>query len=754
MRTRAPESQLASPLFSEPWKSSASSGPNARIRARASSARRRRAWIEAFRAREKRAAIEHEPFVDVRMPREEAREMRLDEPTDAGLRPRFPHLVHGRQCAHEIADRAEAHDEDALRRTSDGERGKRGHGGNRSLLSLHPRGGRTTTRRMFADARGCSSPRGIRRRAASAVIGAALFACGASCGDGSRKTQQEITLETRVLLEGALGRARLVRLGTGPPALQVRAHEIEGVLETARAMRIPAGARLEVLAMVEDRALTSARCTVSALVDGAEKPLAELTPLVAGHVPGEERFTALDRFESLPLDTLAGREVRLRFELGPESAQKWLLSARLVVPAPRERRPPDVLLVCADTLRYDCSIGPRGGGSCRRSLDWRRPRPCTTQRTAAPWTLPSMRDDAHGSVPRFHGTGSRLVLEEGTEEVPPGYFARSIGKIDQIFRAYPESVVSLGDALGELGYQTWMAVSNPLYAASGLLADGQEVVLDAGVVNGEKTLAGMQLLLEHRDAKRPLFLLVHLMDVHQWKPWYFDPQYGKEAVLQSLDEVAACYDASVRDLDHSLGGILDLWNERSGEDSLILFYADHGEHLLEAGAVGHGVGMTEELLHVPLVARFPSRARIDSGYAEVPVSLVDLMPTVLSIAGHPRALLYGSGRSLADPSSLNEARTLYSDYPLFGGEEASVRRGRFKLRLDLDAGSSSLFDTGDPRTARESGASLVEDDSLMRELNDCFSGYEERGAAERKLLHPGHRATAEENSALDELGYR
>jgi arylsulfatase A-like enzyme len=613
---------------------------------------------------------------------------------------------------------------------------------------------------MFVDARERCTPAGIRRRAAIlAAIGVALTACSASSGDARPKTQDELALEldARARFAAALGPTRLVRLGPGQPALQVLAHEIEGAVETPRALRIPNGARLEVLTMVEDAALRGERCTVSALVDNAVKPLAVLTPLVAGRQPAEERFAHLDGFERLSLASFSGQDIRLRFELSSSSpgAQPWLLSARLVVPEPPERRPPDVLLVCADTLRYDCSIGSRGV-ELMPSLA-RLAASSTVFHAAysgAPWTLPSITTALTGLYPRFHGTGSRLALHDGVEAVPAGYFARRFGKLDQVFRAYPDAVVSLGNALGELGYQTWMAVSNPLYSASGLLADGQEVVLDDGVVSGEKMLSGMQLLLEHRDQERPLFLLVHLMDVHQWKPWYYDPKYPNGSVLESPAEVAQSYDASVRDLDRSLGGIVDLWNEKVGEDSLIFFYADHGEHLLEGGGLGHGDGMTEELLHVPLVARFPSRARIVAGSVDAPVSLVDLMPTVLSIADHPDARLLCSGRSLADLSGLAEERTLYSDYPLFGGDEASVRRGRFKLRLDLDAGSSSLFDTGDPRTAKESGARLLDDEALARELNESFSLYEERGAAEREILLPTHRATAEENDALDALGYR
>ncbi len=556
-------------------------------------------------------------------------------------------------------------------------------------------------------------------------------------------------------LDRALGRARLVRLGRGSPALQVRAHEIDGALETAQTLRVPAGARLEVLAMVEDETQVGARCTVSVVLDDVAQPLAQLTPILVGRIRDEERSGVLDRFERVSLEDFHGRELRLRFELVPAGAPKWLLSARLVVPAPADRKHPDVLLVCADTLRYDCSIGSRGK-ELMPSLA-RMIASSTVFHAAysgAPWTLPSIATTLTGLYPRFHGTGSRLVMEEGAVEVPAGYFARSIGQVDQIFRAYPEAVVSLGDALGELGYQTWMVVSNPLYAASGLLADGQEVVLDVGVVSGEKVLAGMHGLLEHRDPERPLFLLVHLMDVHQWQPWHYDPQYPKGSVHSSPTEVIACYEASVRDLDRHLGRILDLWGERAGEDSLILFYADHGEHLLDAGTLGHGRGMTEELLHVPLVARFPTRTHITPGVVDLPVSLVDLMPTVLSIAGHPRAGLLGSGQSLADVSSLAGTRTLYSDYPLFGDEEASVRRGRFKLRLDLEADSSELFDTGDPRTATERGARCLDDDALWRELCESFAYYEERGAAERETLHPTHRASAEENSALDALGYR
>ena len=66
------------------------------------------------------------------------------------------------------------------------------------------------------------------------------------------------------------------------------------------------------------------------------------------------------------------------------------------------------------------------------------------------------------------------------------------------------------------------------------------------------------------------------------------------------------YDAEVAYQDHLLNQLLsELDSSYHRENSLVVFLADHGEMLGEHGYMGHGFGVHEELVRVPLFMRIP-----------------------------------------------------------------------------------------------------------------------------------------------------
>ncbi len=86
------------------------------------------------------------------------------------------------------------------------------------------------------------------------------------------------------------------------------------------------------------------------------------------------------------------------------------------------------------------------------------------------------------------------------------------------------------------------------------------------------------------------------------------------------------------DVLHAIFQALD----RAGrfEQALVVVTADHGDEFFEHGGKGHRRTLFEEVVRVPLVMRGPGR--ISAGLEiDRQVSLVDVMPTVLSLAGVP-----------------------------------------------------------------------------------------------------------------------
>jgi len=92
------------------------------------------------------------------------------------------------------------------------------------------------------------------------------------------------------------------------------------------------------------------------------------------------------------------------------------------------------------------------------------------------------------------------------------------------------------------------------------------------------------------------------------------------------------YDAEVAYQDHLLAEMIEELNSPyHREHSLVIFLADHGEMLGEHGFMGHGFGVYEPLIRVPLFMRFPGLARPRT--VERRVSITQLFYTVLDYFG-------------------------------------------------------------------------------------------------------------------------
>lgn len=97
----------------------------------------------------------------------------------------------------------------------------------------------------------------------------------------------------------------------------------------------------------------------------------------------------------------------------------------------------------------------------------------------------------------------------------------------------------------------------------------------------------------------------------------------------------AYYHGMVELIDRAMGRILQTL-ERTGLDrsTLVVFTTDHGELLGDHGLWMKGPFHYEELVRVPLIVQLPGRAHAGRVVGSV-VSLADLAPTALSVAGFP-----------------------------------------------------------------------------------------------------------------------
>ena len=126
------------------------------------------------------------------------------------------------------------------------------------------------------------------------------------------------------------------------------------------------------------------------------------------------------------------------------------------------------------------------------------------------------------------------------------------------------------------------------------------------------------------------------VDFAEWGAYLEDVRQGRVelsgADVRRLEEL---YDGQLRAIDDQIGVLLHHLQELGlYDDTLIVLTADHGDGFLEHGFISHSTTPYEELVRVPLILKFP-RGKYRGRTVERQVRLVDLMPTLLELAGAP-----------------------------------------------------------------------------------------------------------------------
>jgi arylsulfatase A-like enzyme len=387
---------------------------------------------------------------------------------------------------------------------------------------------------------------------------------------------------------------------------------------------------------------------------------------------------------------------------------------------------PNVVILALDTYRAD-HVGVLGSSLARTpELDRFAAESIvfTDCASAATWTLPSFASLFTGKLPGDHqaigGEWSRL----------------------------PDSEITLAERLSANGYHTTGIVAVDFL--------GPPVDLHRGFDRYEKhTDVPVNGRLRRYDRRvheifrvpprEPWMLFAHYFDAHDpyEPPDEFDRLYydGDETVepedparsidviyseknlirqdpleryrwlegVRDLEYPVRQYAAGVTYVDHHLGITIEKMRESGAlDDAIVIVLADHGEHLTE-----HQTYFTHRLpyaecLQVPLMVRLPG-AKLSGTRVDTPVSLVDVLPTLLDLLG-------------LDPAADQAGRSLV---PLLRGEEPASRllyaehgtredlwaksvwddRWRYTEIRDQDRFTAELFDRrADPGEAQDVAA--------------------------------------------------
>ncbi len=195
-----------------------------------------------------------------------------------------------------------------------------------------------------------------------------------------------------------------------------------------------------------------------------------------------------------------------------------------------------------------------------------------------------------------------------------------------------DSNVTLAKTLREAGYQTAAFVAAfPLDARFGL-NQGFDTY-DGRFSEETKTRFFSRRVAEevNRPALawlkgrggQPFFLFLHYYDAHH--PYEPHPPHTSAYAGDA-------YAGAIAYVDNCIGRVLDqLRAEGLYDNTLVIITGDHGEGLGEHDENSHGLLIYQTTLHVPLVIRAPGFGK--GIQVNENVSLVDIMPTVLDLAG-------------------------------------------------------------------------------------------------------------------------
>lgn len=401
-------------------------------------------------------------------------------------------------------------------------------------------------------------------------------------------------------------------------------------------------------------------------------------------------------------------------------------------------RPRYVILIVADTLRADALSSfaltpyrtPAIDALAADGVQFAR------AYTPGPWTLPGMASVMTGLSPSAHTATHRNStlpheLKTAAEYFREGgYFTGAVG-LNPVLGAHS----GFGQGFDEYAWRPAPVLSGSFGGRIlGRLA-GERF---GGQATTTEQLAEAAMRWVDRRAGSPFFLWVHIYDPHLplEPPARFLPQgappspaigtrldgdefFGVRSGTRVYNEsekawIRTLYEAEARYVDEQVGRFVDhLKTIGIYEESAIVFLSDHGEEFWEHGSVEHGHTLYNEVLHVPLIVKWPGRAA--RGRHDGRVALDSVLPTLLDMAGiayEPEAF---SGRSLRgrwqggeDPGG---EEWVHASGMLYYSEQDALFFGRWKY-IRRAGGMEELYDLetdpGERDSIAESAPELVE----------------------------------------------
>jgi arylsulfatase A-like enzyme len=372
---------------------------------------------------------------------------------------------------------------------------------------------------------------------------------------------------------------------------------------------------------------------------------------------------------------------------------------------------PNVLLITMDTVRADhVSLYGHQRNTTPHLSDFAREATVYNRALASSsFTLPTHASMFTGFYPSWHGATISMPRFPHGRPLPPP--ALTLAEILQKNGYWTAGVIANRPYLQantglSQGFQVWdvqMPVRLTGFSAFYLrekAAAALRMILDTGSFDAYYSRASdinqrAIALLEDARNRGPFFLFLNYMDAHTpyVPPGPFRDEFpGRDHAFHSMshvqltDEINAekvhltetvrrhllsQYDGGIAYIDSAIGELLGKMRELGlYENTLIMITSDHGEAFGERNLMQHGVGSVyQDQIHVPLLVKYPGQHQ--GGRSDAVVSQVDLMPTVLDVAGYEPPVRL-QGQSLRSARAASDA--IFAEARAFGEQQTSVPR--------------------------------------------------------------------------------
>ncbi|HYV86691.1 MAG TPA: sulfatase [Patescibacteria group bacterium] len=283
-------------------------------------------------------------------------------------------------------------------------------------------------------------------------------------------------------------------------------------------------------------------------------------------------------------------------------------------PSPAPSHPRNgIVLVTVDSLRAD-RLGCYGGGAN---------------------ATPGLDALAAGGVRFSRAYATSVSTVPSTASILTGLFPSRLGLRHDLGGRLADGVVTLASQLRSAGWSTVAVVgTDHLDTTSGLnrgfdrFDDDIQGIHKRGVFlsferRASEVVEAALIAYDALPADRPFFLWLNMHDPH------FD--YDPPAPGKDQPAPPTPYDGEVGQVDSQIGALVASLRGRGAQPAYVVAGA-HGEGLDDHKEEGHGTYLYETTVRVPLLIALSSPGAARGKVVDDPVSLVDLAPTILTLA--------------------------------------------------------------------------------------------------------------------------